>query len=240
MNSRASIIPLSAVFAVMAACGGATIPVGHDNQSVDNQNGCAVPEGCGDAAGAGADTSAPPTSCPSGTHRCCTSTGFQCIFMGAMCARLDSACENDSGSSADAGSGSACVSNGGYCEMVFATADGYYGCKPGYQPSSDSCGPGGGDCCAPEVVCALPEGCDGGSSNVITVACTLGQDPLPCTDDTTCTPYGARCDLSKPTASPTCACPSCGGTTTMTPPTCGPGLKCNNAIPDGSGVCVPQ
>ena len=62
-------------FDVHGSCDGGSRPVGFfppDSGGVDS----------GDA------------TCPPGTHRCCTSSGFQCIFAGAACTMLDSACES--------------------------------------------------------------------------------------------------------------------------------------------------
>ncbi|GAC1542596.1 MAG: hypothetical protein NVS3B10_06970 [Polyangiales bacterium] len=33
------------------------------------------------------------TKCPAGQYRCCTTTGFQCIFGGASCVMSDAACQ---------------------------------------------------------------------------------------------------------------------------------------------------
>jgi hypothetical protein len=149
--------------------------------------------------------------------------------MNSMCPMLDSACENDGGSASDGGpasdggSPSACVANGGYCEMVFATADGFYGCKPGYEPAPDSCGPGGGDCCALACPSGTHRCCTssgfqctfaGSMCPMLDSACEGGSGGTPCgasADGATCQAGLVCCNMSGIAFDYRCATPVDGG-----------------------------
>jgi hypothetical protein len=77
-----------------------------------------------------------------------------------------------------------CSAAGGSCIAQSASCTGVSG-----DPSQYDCGG------AKDVQCCIPP-----------LVCGLGNDPLPCTDNTQCAPYGAHCVHTASSAGDACAC----------------------------------